>query len=93
MISRILVDLFFAVAQLTNCYIARWVGRVFITQPDWNVPEIFRNRVAARMLVIGPQVAFLALVISAFYFVRHPWWYLFSSIAVFILVASPPYRE
>ena len=79
------------VVQFVNILIMRYVGKNFITQPDWNVPSIFRNPVAGKLLVIGPQVALVALIILGFIVTNSPWWFAGISIIAFIILAPPPY--
>lgn len=79
------------VAQFVNILVMRYVGKSFITQPDWNVPAIFRNPFIGKLLVIGPQIALVALIILAFVFTSSPWWFAGASVLAFIIIASPPY--
>lgn len=87
------IDYLFFGGQLLNFFLARWVGKNFVTQPDWNVPGLFQNPLLARLLVIGPQVVFFGLIVAAFFLIVSPWWFLVFSVSGFILIASPPYRS
>ncbi|MFE8073524.1 hypothetical protein QQM79_20955 [Marinobacteraceae bacterium S3BR75-40.1] len=67
-----------------------WVGKIFISQPDYNVPQIFRNPMAARTFVLFPQLGFVAVVISGFVFTEHGWWFLGAIIGAVVLFSSRP---
>jgi hypothetical protein len=64
-----------------------YVSRSFMSQADWNVPAIYRNRVLARLLVIAPQAGFLLVPILGFLFTDHGWWYLGAVVAAVIVLA------
>ena len=80
-----------SVIQAVNIGLMRYVGKNLITQPDWNVPEIFRNPIIAKALVIGTQILLVTLIVLAFFLTDHPWWFLAGSTGVFFLFAAPPY--
>lgn len=67
-----------------------WVGKSFMSQPDYNVPEIFRNPVIGKLLVLTPQLGFLAVAILGFVFTEDGWWYLGAVIAATVLLSSKP---
>lgn len=67
-----------------------WVGKSFISQPDYNVPMIFRNPVAGKILVLAPQLGFLAVAILGFVLTDSGWWYLGAVIAAAVILSSRP---
>lgn len=67
-----------------------WVGRSFMSQPDYNVPEVFRNPVIGKLLVLTPQIGFLAVAILGFVFTEIGWWYLGAVIVATVLLSSRP---
>jgi hypothetical protein len=79
------------IIQLVNIGLMRYVGKNFITQPDWNVPALFRNPLIARLLVIGTQVLFVVLIVLAFFLSKSPWWFLGASVGLFFAFSAPPY--
>lgn len=81
-----------AALQVISLLIYGWVGRVFISQPPWAYPAIFRNPVAGGVLVIGTQVAIVAIAVCAFLFTSSPWLFLGLSVAGWIALSARPYR-
>lgn len=67
-----------------------WVGKSFISQPDYNVPMIFRNPVVGKILVLAPQLGFLAVAILGFVLTDSGWWYLGAVIAAAVILSSRP---
>lgn len=67
-----------------------WVGKSFISQPDYDVPPIFRNPVVGKFLVLAPQLGFLAVVILGFVFTDNGWWYLGAVVAAVVGLSSRP---
>lgn len=67
-----------------------WVGKVFISQPDYNVPAVFRNPLMGKVLVLTPQLGFLVVAIGGFLFTDHGWWFLGSVIATILIFSSRP---
>ena len=68
----------------------RYVGKSFISQPDYNVPEIFRNPGTAKLLVTLPQLGFLTVAILGFVLTDNGWWYLGAVITAVVLLAPKP---
>ena len=65
-----------------------YVGTFFISQPDYNVPSIFRKPLLGKLLVLLPQLGYLAVIIFGFIFTDNGWWFLGSVIAA-VLILSP----
>ena len=72
------------------CVLFWWVGKVFISQPDYNVPAIFRNPFAGKFLVLSPQLGFLFVVIGGFVFTDSGWWFLGAVILAVVSLSSAP---
>ena len=67
-----------------------WVGKSFISQPNWNVPMIFHNRSIARTLVILPQLGFVIIIILGFTITEFGWWYLGAVVASIVFLTKKP---
>lgn len=67
-----------------------WVGKSFISQPDYNVPMIFRNPVMGKALILLPQLGFVAVAIGGFALTEIGWWFLGAVIAAAVLLSSRP---
>jgi len=67
-----------------------WVGKSFISQPDYNVPSIFRNPAVGKILVLAPQLGFLIVAILGFVLTDNGWWYLGAVIAAAVVLSSRP---
>ena len=67
-----------------------WVGKSFISQPDYNAPEIFKNPFLAKVLVLAPQLGFLLVIICGFAFTSDGWWFLGSVIATAVIFSTKP---
>lgn len=73
--------LILGILQIVSLLVYGWVGRVFISQPGWNQPAIFRNPFVRGVLVIGPFIAMISLIVCAFLFTNSPWLFLGLSVA------------
>lgn len=67
-----------------------WVGKSFISQPDYNVPMIFRNSIVGKSLVLLPQLGFVCVAIGGFVFTENGWWFLGAVIGAAVLLSSRP---
>ena len=67
-----------------------WVGRVFISQPQFNQPRIFWNPAVAMILANLPFVGFIGITIAGFLFTSHGWFFLGVSIAAFFIFSAKP---
>jgi len=67
-----------------------WVGKSFMSQPDYNVPRIFRDPVVGKILILLPQLGFLIVVILGFVSTENGWWFLGAVIAAVVLLSSRP---
>lgn len=81
------------VLQVIAILTFRWVGRVYMTQPSFNHPDIFRNPTVAAILVYGPIAAMVVMVVLAFLLTDHPWWFLALSIAGWVACSPSPNRR
>jgi len=67
-----------------------WVAKTFISQPDYNVPMVFRNPLVGKILVLAPQLGFLAVVVLGFVTTDRGWWFLGAVIVAVVLVSKRP---
>lgn len=67
-----------------------WVGKVYVSQPRFNHPQLFYNSILATVLVYLPYFGFLAIVVSGFILTEYGWWYLGATVAAFIAFAVKP---
>jgi hypothetical protein len=74
--------------QIFNLLVYRWAARVYLLQPRWNYPEMFRGSLAQLIFGLGPLVLFVVFVITAFFVTESPWWFLGISIVGWI-AATP----
>ena len=66
-----------------------WVGKTFISQPDYNVPMIFRTPVIGKLLILLPQIGFLTVAVLGFVLTDNGWWFLGAVVTAVILLSSP----
>ena len=67
------------------------VGRVLVSQPSWNRPELLRNTCVATILACMPIVGFIGLPIAGFLAPLHrPWGYLAAAIGAFVFLSVRP---
>ncbi|MEO3680129.1 hypothetical protein ABGI61_13940 [Rheinheimera sp. FR7-31] len=71
----------------------RYVGKSFISQPDYNVPEIFRNPGIAKLLVILPQLGFASVIMLGFIITDNGWWYLGAVVVGVLILVPKPFKE
>ena len=85
--------LILGVLQVVTLFLYGWVGRVFVSQPQWNHPRIFHNAVVRNLLVIGPLVVMVALIVCAFVFTHSPWLFLGLTLAGWVALSPRPSRD
>jgi len=69
-----------------------YIGKVYISQPDYNVPPIFRNPIIGKFLVLVPQIAYLAVAILGFILTDNGWRFLIAVIVAVIFLSPKPQR-
>lgn len=67
-----------------------WVGKVFVSQPKFNHPQLFWNPAVAKALVTAPLLGLGAVAVGGFVFTTSGWWFLGAVVAAFVLLAARP---
>ena len=65
-----------------------WVGKVFVSQPKFNHPQLFWNPAVAKTLVAAPLLGFGAVAIGGFVFTANGWWFVGAVVAAFVLLSA-----
>lgn len=80
-------------SQTVNLLVFGWVNRVFVSQPRWNHPEIFRSATACKLLCYSPLVVMVALVVCAFLYTHSPWLFLGLTVAGWVALSERPHSD
>jgi hypothetical protein len=67
-----------------------WVGKVFVSQPKHNHPQLFWNQTVAETFVIAPLLGLGAVAVGGFVFTTNGWWFLGAAVAAFLLLGVRP---
>lgn len=67
-----------------------WVGKVFVSQPKHNHPQLFWNPAVAETLVTAPLLGLGAVAVGGFLFTTSGWWFLGAAVAAFVLLGVRP---
>lgn len=67
-----------------------WVGKVFVSQPKLNHPQLFWNPTVANALVTAPLLGLGAVAVGGFVFTASGWWFLGAAVAAFLLLGVRP---
>jgi hypothetical protein len=80
------MDGFFWVIFILSALLHRWVGKVYIFQPRYNHPEIFRTHPFVTILLsFAPIFGFLTVIIGGFFYTDNGWWFLAAVIVILLM--------